>query len=135
MLSIDIDGNDFWIWNAISWFKPRVVIIEYNAIFPPDIDWVIKYNPNFKYNKYTSFFGASLKALEKLGTKKGYTLVACESKGINAFFVRSDLIADRFKGPFDAGNLYYKPAYSAAGKIGHANDFGEYTSFEDHFKP
>ena len=135
LLSIDIDGNDFWVWNAISWFKPRVVIIEHNAIFPPDIDWVIKYNPNFKYNRYTSFFGASLKALEKLGTKKGYTLVACESKGINAFFVRSDLIADKFKGPFDASNLYYKPAYSAAGRIGHANDFGEYTSFEDYFKP
>jgi hypothetical protein len=135
LLSIDIDGNDFWVWNAISWFKPRVVIIEYNATFPPDIDWVIKYNPDFKYIRYTSYFGASLKALEKLGTKKGYTLVACESKGVNAFFVRSDLIADKFKGPFDASNFYYKPAYSTAGKVGHANDFGEFTSFEDYFKP
>jgi hypothetical protein len=135
LLSIDIDGNDFWVWNAISWFKPRVVVIEYNSIFPPDIDWIIKYNPNLKYNRYTSFFGASLKALEKLGTRKGYTLVACESTGVNAFFVRSDLIGEKFKGPYNASNFYSKPAYSAAGKIGHASDFGEYTSFEDYFKP
>ena len=53
----------------------------------------------------------------------------------NAFFVGSDFIADKFKGHFDASNFYYKPAYSAAGRIGHSNDFGEYTSFEDYFKP
>jgi hypothetical protein len=135
LLSVDVDGNDFWMWNAISWFKPRVVVIEYNSIFPPDIDWVIKYNQNFKRVGYTSFFGASLKALEKLGTRKGYTLVACDLRGINAFFVRTDLIGDKFEGPYNASKFYHKPDYSAAGKRGHARDFGEYTSFENYFNP
>jgi hypothetical protein len=133
LLSVDIDGNDFWMWNAISWFKPRVVVIEYNSIFPPDIDWVIKYNQNFKRIGYTSFFGASLKALEKLGTKKGYTLVACDLRGISAFFVRTDLIGDKFEGPYNANKFYHKPDYSSAGKRGHMRDFGEYTSFENYF--
>lgn len=68
-------------------------------------------------------------------SKKGYTLVACELKGINAFFVRSDLIDNKFEGPYNASNFYHRPDYSTAGKRGYVRDFGEFTSFEKYFNP
>ncbi|WP_287676447.1 MULTISPECIES: hypothetical protein [unclassified Microcystis] len=76
LLSIDIDGNDYWVWQAITNYRPRVVILEYNAIYPPESSWVMQYNPSHQW-KYNSHMGSSLKALEKLGHQKGYKLVAC----------------------------------------------------------
>lgn len=95
-LSIDIDGNDYWVWKAISIIKPRVVVIEYNATLGTERSATIKYDPDFvwKSKKPPLYFGASLKALASLGIQKGYSLVACESTGANAFFVLSEL-ADR----------------------------------------
>ena len=72
LLSIDIDGNDFWIWKAINCVKPRLVVIEYNSFFGPTLSCTIPYNHKFiwNYEKKRSYYGASLKALEKLGRKK-----------------------------------------------------------------
>lgn len=95
LLSIDIDGNDYWVWRAIEGYSPRVVVIEYNASLAPDQSRTIRYDPAFQWDG-TSYFGASLRALAKLGRSKGYTLVGCESQGVNAFFVRDDLIGERF---------------------------------------
>jgi len=105
LLSIDIDGNDYWIWNAISCVKPRVVVIEYNAKFPPPYEWIMPYNPNHIYDG-TDMQGASLEALVKLGNKLGYDLVGTSMSGVNAFFVRSDLIQTLFAKPATAKNLY-----------------------------
>ena len=93
LLSIDIDGNDFWIWEEINCIKPRLVVIEYNSFFGPELSYTIPYNPKFiwDYEKKRSYYGASLKALEKLGRKKKYTLVGVDKNGVNAFFVRNDL--------------------------------------------
>ena len=93
LLSIDIDGNDFWIWKAINCVKPRLVVIEYNSFFGPTLSCTIPYNHKFiwNYEKKRSYYGASLKALEKLGRKKEYTLVGVDGNGVNAFFVRNDL--------------------------------------------
>ena len=93
LLSIDIDGNDFWIWNKIKHIKPRLVVIEYNSFFGPNISASIKYSSKFKWDHENnkSYYGASLKALEKLGKKKKYDLVGVDSNGVNAFFVRKDL--------------------------------------------
>tara|TARA_Y100000590_G_scaffold35213_2_gene38293 strand:- start:2125 stop:3033 length:909 start_codon:yes stop_codon:yes gene_type:complete len=93
LLSIDIDGNDFWIWKEINCIKPRLVVIEYNSFFGPSLSATIKYNPRFNwdYKKNKSYYGASLKALKKLGSKKKYTLVGVDKNGVNAFFVRNDL--------------------------------------------
>jgi hypothetical protein len=85
LLSIDVDGNDYWIWKAIENHSPRVVVIEYNALYPPNVKWVRKYEPGARWDG-TSYFGASLKSLEILGTEKGYRLVGCNFTGINAFF-------------------------------------------------
>ena len=95
LLSIDIDGNDYWIWKAISAVDPRVVVIEYNASLDVDKAWTVEYDPEFvRYEKHRSgcYHGASLKALAKLADSKGYGLVGCESSGANAFFVKKDLL-------------------------------------------
>ncbi|MEO6977011.1 MAG: hypothetical protein ABI113_01495 [Mucilaginibacter sp.] len=118
LLSIDIDYNDYYVWKAISKYKPRVVIIEYNSIFRPDTHFVVKYNPDRMWDK-TSYFGASLLAYEQLGLEKDYCLVGCVFTGSNAFFVRKDLIGDLFEAPYTAENHYepnrdflnYKPGH------------------------
>ncbi|MFB3828045.1 MAG: hypothetical protein ACE15B_14845 [Bryobacteraceae bacterium] len=108
LLAIDIDRNDYWVWKAIKAFTPRVVVIEYNAIFPPGIAWVVNYEPGAKWDG-TSHFGASLTALERLGAEKGYVLVGCNLMGTNAFFVRRELAGRQFAEPFTAAN-HYQPA-------------------------
>jgi hypothetical protein len=96
LLSVDVDGNDFWIWKAINCVKPRLVIIEYNSFFGSNISATIKYNSKFIWNHRNnkSYYGASLKALEKLGKQKKYILVGVDKNGVNAFFVRNDLAKD-----------------------------------------
>ena len=93
LLSIDIDGNDFWIWEKINCIEPRLVIIEYNSFFGPKLSCTIPYNPKFiwDHKNKRSYYGASLKALEKLGRQKKYTLVGVDGNGVNAFFIRNDL--------------------------------------------
>ena len=104
LLSIDIDYNDYWAWKAVT-AKPRVVVIEYNAFYPPPVAVTVPYRPEGVWNG-TSWAGASLSALEKLGKDKGYSLVGCSLTGINAFFVRDDLVGDKFRAPFTAENHY-----------------------------
>jgi hypothetical protein len=92
--SIDIDGNDYWVWKAIDGYSPRVVAIEYNASIPSDKSLAVEYCANDGWDG-SNYFGASLLAMTKLGLSKGYVLVACDSVGANAFFVRQDL-AEKF---------------------------------------
>ena len=100
LLSIDIDGNDYWVWEAIRLVQARVVVIEYNATFGRERAVAIPYSPDFnRFDAHPSgrYHGASLKALELLGRIKGYSLVGCNSDGVNAFFVRSDLLSGRLR--------------------------------------
>jgi hypothetical protein len=94
VLSIDIDGNDFWVWDAINSVSPAVVICEYNHRFGEKLAVTIPYDPSFQRQKahYSQiYFGASLKALCLLAERKGYDFVGASSSGVNAFFVRKDL--------------------------------------------
>jgi hypothetical protein len=93
VLSIDVDGNDYWIWKALEAYRPRVLVIEYNGALDPLSRRVMPYRPGFRWD-HTSGYGASLGALEDLGSEKGYRLVHTESAGVNAFFVREDLAGD-----------------------------------------
>ncbi len=95
LLSIDIDGNDYWVWKAIRNYHPRVVIMEYNACIPHSPPVTIPYHPSFQWDK-TDYYGASLSALVILARTKGYTLVGTDSCGVNAFFVQNHLIAEHF---------------------------------------
>jgi hypothetical protein len=122
LLTIDVDGNDFHLWRAINEFRPRVLIIEYNAMFPPTMKWVMDYSPTKKWS-YTSHFGASLKSLEILGIEKGYSLVACCFSGVNAFFIRNDVLQDIFAAPYTAEHHYEPPRYFLKRKLGFEREF------------
>lgn len=91
VLSIDIDFNDYYVWEALD-YSPRLVIMEYNASVPPTESKVVKYEPTRVWDG-SNYFGASLLALTNLNKRKGYSLVHCESNGVNAFFVRDDCLA------------------------------------------
>jgi hypothetical protein len=110
LLSIDIDGNDYWLWVVISVVQSRVVVIEFNAVFRPPVAVVAEYNKDFVWSG-TSYYGASLKALELLGSRKGYALVGCSLSGINAFFVKHDLVQDKFCAPFTAESHFEPPRF------------------------
>jgi hypothetical protein len=116
-LSIDIDRNTYWIWNALPAFKPRVVVVEYNASIPPDLDWKAEYAPDHLWDE-SIYYGASLKALELLGSRFGYSLVGCSLSGVNAFFVRNDLLEDHFEDPFTAEHHFEPPRFLLCRRIG-----------------
>jgi len=100
LLSIDIDGNDYWVWKAITTIDPSIVVIEYNSILGSSKNYTVPYSKNFERNKahYSNlYYGASLPALVKLGKEKGYALVTCNSAGNNAFFVKKNLLNDKVK--------------------------------------
>jgi hypothetical protein len=110
MLSIDIDGNDYWVWKAITSITPRVVVIEYNTVFGPDRSVTIPYTPNFykwKADPSGYYHGASLQALTKLAREKGYSLVGCDSGGMDAFFVRDDVLKGTRISPVDPKNAFF----------------------------
>jgi len=94
LLSIDIDGNDYWIWEKIDVISPRIVICEYNSVFGSEHAVTIPYDAQFdrRRSHYCNLYhGASLAALCRLAARKGYDFVGSNSAGTNAFFVRSDL--------------------------------------------
>jgi hypothetical protein len=112
ILSIDLDGVDYWIWEAITALSPRIVIMEYNSTFGADFAITVPYKSDFDRTKehYSNlYFGASLQALCLLAKKKGYQFVGSNSAGINAFFVRDDVIDDLPKLTAKAG--YVKSLY------------------------
>jgi hypothetical protein len=110
VLSIDIDNNDYWVWKAIHAVNPRLVVIEYNATLRPPMSVVVPYRPDAEWDG-SNFQGASLEALVKLGAEKSYRIVGCSVAGVNAFFVRADLCADRFLEPATAQEHYEPPRH------------------------
>jgi hypothetical protein len=116
VVSIDIDGGDYWVWRALRSYRPRVVVIEYNSGLPPH-ERLVQPSSTGPWSG-TGFFGASLGALVALGDELGYRLVHCELAGANAFFVRADL-AGHFPAPEDVqrrGPNYFLTSY------GHPDD-------------
>ena len=124
-LSIDIDRNDYWVWKAITNYRPRVVAIEYNASFKQTAACVIPYNPTAIWDG-TNYTGCSLKALEYLGNEKGYRLVGCNYTGGTSFFVREDLLGDHFAAPYTSENHYEPPRYFVRMPNGHPGNFGPF---------
>jgi hypothetical protein len=93
LLSIDIDGNDYWVWEAIDAVRPAIVVAEYNWRFGSERRVSVPYDAAFvrgRAHHSMVYYGASLAALEALGARKGFDLVGCNSSGNNAFFVRRD---------------------------------------------
>lgn len=97
LLSIDLDGNDYWVFEAIDVISPRIVVIEYNGIFGTDRPVSIPYQADFdmmRAHHSGLYFGASLPAMISLAERKGYDFVGTTSAGADAFFVRRDVAVD-----------------------------------------
>lgn len=95
ILSVDIDGNDYWILRQITNYKPRILICEYNAVFGYDRAVSIPYKEDFyRMDAHYSnlYWGASLPAFVYAAKEKGYTLIGTNSSANNAFFIRDDLL-------------------------------------------
>ncbi len=116
LLVIDIDGNDYWVWKAITRHRARVVVVEYNPSVPPGEARVLPYDPAFVWDR-TDYYGASLLALARLGAERGYRLVACDNSGTNAFFVDAALAEGRLVRR--SVEELYRPASREGGR-GHA---------------
>jgi hypothetical protein len=124
LLSIDIDRNTSHVWRALKDWRPRVVIVEYNASFSPSVAWEIPYDADLLWNG-SAYFGASLLRLEEIGRELGYSLVGCDLCGVNAFFVRDDLAGDKFCRPYEASNHYEPPRYFLSLIGGHRASLGD----------
>jgi len=91
LLSIDIDGNDYWVWDAITVVEPQVVIIETHNEFGMN-NIVVPYDADYSYpGKHPVYHGASPVAMTKLASKKGYRLAGANELGFNFIFVRKGL--------------------------------------------
>ena len=93
LLSIDIDGNDYWVWKAINTVQPIIVISEYNSIFSFDKPYTVPYDPSFYRTNYhfsNLCYGVSLLSLCDLAEEKGYFFIGCNTMGNNAYFIRKD---------------------------------------------
>jgi hypothetical protein len=96
LLSIDLDGVDWWILEALTVVEPRVLVVEYQDILGPDRAWTVPYRPDFSVDDYPvnegdsyNYFVAGLSAFVKLLKPRGYRLVGCNRSGYNAFFVKA----------------------------------------------
>lgn len=99
LLSLDIDGQDYWVWKELNCVTPRIVVLEYQDILGPDRCLTVPYDPNFiaTFGPHgPNYCGASLGAFVKLGRQKGYRLIGCQRYGYNAFFLRNDVGLDVF---------------------------------------
>lgn len=92
LLSLDMDGVDYWVCRSITSVTPRVIVVEYNAGLGPHESVSVPYRLDFRAEN--DYWGASLTAFVNLLRQKGYRLVGCERSGINAFFVQSDIAED-----------------------------------------
>ena len=110
LLSIDIDGNELYLLNKLSQIRPRVIVVEYNSKFPPPFKKSIKYSPNFIW-KYDDYLGSSLQELVDNLKKKNYALVGCNVSGVNAFFVKKELLKNKF--PKDTSATFHYQQFRA----------------------
>ena len=127
LLSLDIDGNDYHVLESIKSLNARLVFLEYNSKYRPPVKWVMEHNPKHSY-VFSDYYGASLKSLEILLVERGYKLVGCNLSGVNAFFVREDLVEKHFLDDCSAEN-HYEPervVLSHALEAHHPPNFGPF---------
>ena len=98
LLSVDVDGMDYWLWDAVECVRPALVVSEFNGLFGAEARVTVPYRADFsRFRAHPSglYAGASLAALHELGERKGYALVGINRAGNNAFFVQRDRLAGR----------------------------------------
>lgn len=97
LFSLDLDGVDYWVLDALEVIQPQIVVCEYNALFGSSAAVTVPYRPDFERMRAHHsglYFGSSLAALDWLLEQRGYRLVGCTSSGVNAFWVHEDAHAD-----------------------------------------
>jgi len=107
VLSIDLSKNTYHILESIEACEPKLIITEYNAKLRDKIEWECQYDEQGDWDGSDNF-GASLKSFENMLSKKGYSLVGCNITGVNAFFIRKDLINEKFINNFSS-EFHYEP--------------------------
>lgn len=122
LLSIDIDGNDYYVLKALRSVRPRVLVIEFNGKFPPPMDVVPPYDTK-RFWDGSDYGGASLQAIANLAARKGYRLVGTNITGVNAFFVREDLAGGKFAAEdvaalYNPARIWLTPGFSAGHPAG-----------------
>ena len=112
VISLDLDGNDIYLVDELlaNGAQPKLFIVEYNAKFPPSLEFKITYNEGHRWQS-DDYFGASLKTYCKVFEKFGYRLVCCNLTGANAFFVHQSFQKDFSDIPTDIDQLYCEPFY------------------------
>jgi hypothetical protein len=111
LLSLDIDGNDYWIWESIEVVRPRVVMAEIQCIWGSDRAVTVPYSDEFRtefVDQFGVYCGASLPAFVKLGKRKGYRLVGVQNLGFNAVFV-ADGVGEDLLPEVDAESCLDRP--------------------------
>lgn len=123
ILSVDLDGNDYHVLEKITFFKPRILICEYNSVFGANRKISVPYDENFMRTKkhYSNlYWGASLAAMTHLANKRGYSLVGTNTASNNAFYVRNDLLNDNLE-VLDVEQSYsvslYRESRDAEGRL------------------
>lgn len=120
LLHIDIDGNDYWIWKELK-FSPQIIIVEYNSVFGHEKSLTVPYDPKFyRTNAHYSnlYYGASLKAMVKLGDSKGYDFVGVNTARNNAYFVRKDInVIPRVDSILDISSSQFSESRFKNGKL------------------
>jgi hypothetical protein len=119
--SIDLDGVDYWIWKSLDVIQPRVVCLEYQDIWGPEIAVTVPYQAGFKHpvDSY-NYCGASLNAFVKLARRKGYRLIGCNRFGFNAFFIRHGIGEEYF--PEISPEECFKHPFTKEGQIKRLSD-------------
>ena len=136
LLSVDIDFNDFYCLKEIlANYQCDIIICEYNATHLANEDKIVIYDKNGRWDG-SNYFGVSLLSLDKLAKKYNYSLIYCDAKGVNSFFIHNDLIKDnnlQFKNIGDIAEIYKPPKYSNGPNGGHIQDFynRQFISFEE----
>lgn len=117
VLSIDMDGNDYYVWKAIEVISPRVCVFETHDIIPTELSLTVPYHDDFVSSELSEpdFRSVSLAAMVKVSKEKGYTLVGAHEHGFNVFFVRDDLYSDLLPKP-DLHDIHDNP-WSQKGQL------------------
>jgi hypothetical protein len=126
ILSIDIDGNDYWVWEAINEVDPIIVIVEYNSVFGIHRPITIPYAQDFQRtlaHHSNLYWGASLSALYRLAKNKGYSFVGCNSTGNNSYFVRTDKMGNLREVSLEQGYILsrFRESRDETGLLNHIN--------------
>ena len=130
LLHVDVDGNDYWLWEAVTSIRPGIVIMEYNGLFGPDRAITVPYAADFRRNAAHvsgQYFGASIAALAHLAAAKGYSLIGSNSAGNNAYFIRNDLLDNSIRATTPA-LAYVQPRFRDSRGANHHLDFVDFAA-------